>query len=190
MAQHGADVALHGAAPDAELPPLLRALLPRMLVRVSLTFTGKGRAIPPSAVYVAEHRAVSTWKADRRWQGAMLLSGSRARVAEAGALLGFITSGGQSRLYGKGVAVAFCAAQQFVDLLRSPANVGRSCIASRREETNAATSIIGATGTHSGSRDEHGEAAASRNDACGRVLVLVRNPTSRMFRPALACICA
>ena len=54
------------ALADGEhLPPLLRALLPRMLVRVSIQFASKGRAIAPAAIHVAEHPALSAFLADR-----------------------------------------------------------------------------------------------------------------------------
>ena len=142
------------AADAPPVPPVVQALLPRMLVRVSLAFPGKGVATSPSAIYAAEHQAIGAWKADCRWGGPMLLTGGRARVPEAGALLGFVTNGGYSRLAGSGVSVAFCAAQPFLALLCSSANVGQ------------------------------GRATAHR--ALGPVLVLVRNPASRQYRPALA----
>ena len=87
----------------------------------------------------------------------MLQTGARATVREAGRLLGFVSSGGYSRLHGSAIAIAFCAAEALLSQLHGAANV--SAAVDRQQLSTR-----------------------------GPVLVLVRRPSSRQFRPALATV--
>ena len=149
------------AACGGQMTPLLRALMPRMLLRISLRFPGKGCARPPAAVHAARQGDVERWRAgltapssaDKKtksnalWGGTTLPARKPTGTAvPAGPLLGFVTNGGFNRLQGKATALAYVAAAPFAELLAHP---------------------------------EQREAA---------LLVLVRNPSSRQFRPALASV--
>ena len=149
-----------GSLDAAPLPPLLRALLPRMLVRVAIRFPGKGCPHPPAAIHAARDEDLQAWRAGcrklegstrgvRLWGGTTLPARARAAVP-AGELLGFVSNGGFNRIHGKGTALGFVAAAAFAERLRGELN------------------LSGASG--------------------GPLLVLVRNPSSRQFRPALAAV--
>jgi hypothetical protein len=107
------------ASLPAALPPLVSALLPRMLLRVALSFAGKGCAHAPAAVYAARPQDEQSWRASGRdgWGGTALPKGAHAAVP-AGELLGFVTSGGYNRLLGTSTAIAFVAAAPFAQLMR------------------------------------------------------------------------
>ena len=140
------------------LPPLLRALLPRMLLRVTLHFPAKGCARAPASVFAPRREDLNAFLAGRAharasgtkgkaWGGTCLPAHANVPLP-AGPLVGFVSHGGYNRLLGHGAALAFVAAGPFCELLGS-----------------------GAGGAHVGG---------------GQVLLLARNPWSRQFRPALA----
>ena len=144
------------------LPPLLKALAPRMLVRVSLRMTAKGRPYAPAAIHAMREEDLRAWRADHSWGGTAVPPRAPHQPLPAGQLLGFVTNGGPSVLLGVGSAVGFCAAGVLVDLLRSSDLQNHS--------------------DHSGQQG-HQQAANQPT-----LLVLVRNPTSRQFRPAIATV--
>ena len=51
------------------LPPLLKALAPRMLVRVSPRMTAKGRPYAPAAIHAMREEDLRAWRADHSWGG-------------------------------------------------------------------------------------------------------------------------
>ena len=113
------------------LPPLLRTLLPRMLLRVALHFPAKGCARAPASVFAPRPEDVRAFLAARDngakakpWGGTTLLTRGDAALP-AGLLVGFVSHGGYNRLLGHGTALTFVAAAPFCELLRGSAHVGR-----------------------------------------------------------------
>ena len=110
----------------------------------------------------------------------------------AGPLLSFVTNGGYSRLLGCGVAVAFCSAERFVHLLRGPSNVsdvlgrggGRGGGGGRGAGDGGRGRALSSTTASSPTT----VSAATSKAPTGPVLVMVRTPCSRHFRPALASV--
>ena len=133
-----------------------------MLVRVSLRMTAKGRPYAPAAIHAMREEDLRAWRADHSWGGTAVPPRAPHQPLPAGQLLGFVTNGGPSVLLGVGSAVGFCAAGVLVDLLRSSDLQNHS--------------------DHSGQQG-HQQAANQPT-----LLVLVRNPTSRQFRPAIATV--
>ena len=156
------------AATDAPLPPLLRALAPRMLVRVTIHLCSKGCPHAPAAIHAPRVEDVSAWRHNQRWGGPAVPAGAGAAQLPAGGLLGYVTNGGYSLLRGGGMALGFIAAESFADMLRSGAAIASAA--------NSGSTPPGAP--------DRGRSAAAAGKAS--VLVLVRNPSSRQFRPAQA----
>ena len=144
---------------DTPLSPLLRAVMPRMLVRVCLEFPGKGCPRAPAAIHTVLPEQLRAWRHNRSWGGSEVPPGT-SKPIPSGALVGFVSNGGFSKLQGRSAAVGFCAAEAFAELLRTSA------------EKPEGAARGGGKGGGGGSKRS--------------VLVLVRNTSSRQFRPALA----
>ena len=144
----------------SQLPPIVTALMPRMLVRVALRFVGKGCSYAPATIHRPGAEQLHQWRHARQWSGAAVPPGN-GKPVPAGALLGFVSNGGFSALRGRGIAVGFCSAAGFAELIKDDANPDR-----QGQALSGKTSGKGA--------NQHA------------ALVLVRNPSSRQFRAALA----
>ena len=71
------------ATTDIPLPPLLRALAPRMLVRVTLRMCSKGCPRAPAALHALREEDVSAWRANQRWGGTAVPAGAAAPLLAA-----------------------------------------------------------------------------------------------------------
>jgi len=151
------------------MPPLPRTILPRMLLRVRLTLPRRGGARAPAFIFAAEQPAIDAWHTDLQWRGSLLTSGQGPdiQIRQAGELLGLVTDGGFSRLFGCGVAVGYCAAVPFLTLLHGPAHLsdGPANLSSRHGD---------------------GEVGGGPFSFRAAILVMVRSAHSRMLRPAIA----
>jgi hypothetical protein len=76
--------------------------------------------------------------------------GGRGGGVEEEPIIGFVSSGGYSKVLGRGLAICYCAAEPLLHLVRGPANLG--------------------------------------GEPVGPLLLLLRNTSSRQFRPALVTI--
>jgi hypothetical protein len=157
--------ALEGEAGEGEeartrpaLPRAVQGLLQHCLFRVILRFPRKGGARPPAMIHSATGAQLDAWRREPRWTGLELES-----------------KGGGGRVVGGDPGLTACG-----PLVGFVSNGGYDVLAGHSVAIGmcAATSIVELL---------QGPCNLGRN-ARGPLLLMVRNVTSRQFRPALATV--
>lgn len=132
--------------PLVRMPASLRNSLSCSLVRVTLTFCGKGCARAPAAISVPTSSERAAWLANtsKRQPATSAAASAAVSVAAAseasapapaagrreppstagGRLIGFVSNGGYNRLIGSASAIGFCATEPFLELLQGGVSAG------------------------------------------------------------------
>ena len=155
------------AAPPPPPPPGAwpTELLPRCLLRVSLVLAGRGVAVAPAAVHACTSQQLAAWRLDRRWRGSQLPVAATKRA------------GGAASGATPAETAACCGA-----LLGFVSHGGYDALAGRAHAIGFVAAPLFAPLLSS--------AWNVGGAPSGAVLLLVRNVSSRQFRPVLATVSA